>query len=258
MTVDIAAVIREGVRKTTARNGLQLLGVTYVLLAVYALFVPVQTEFDPAAEEPMAAEPVLGTSASVGGLVGLLTMILSLYVAVVAYRTFASDETERIPPEATSERAVAAVANLVVGGLVFMILVTIGSIFFLIPGLFLLVSLWFFGIAIAVEGDNFVAGMRRSWGLTRGSRLELFGLGVVVFVLVVAISAAFGIPEVAIGGVVGLLIGQLGAAIAVVFMYATTAVAYQQLRDDDPAPGPESDPSDDPSTEPLQTNDPVP
>ena len=229
MSLDVLDVLTDGIRRTFARNGLTIAAAVYVLSAVDLLFLPLETNPDAGAAGSPVASPIVGDSIWLGAAVGAAAILLLGYVSIVAYRTFVTDETERIPERAIRDRPLWAYLNVVIGAIVFVLLVLVGSVLFLIPGLFLLVSLWFFDVAVAVEGDDFVTAFERSWGLTRGNRLQLFGLGVVVVLATAAVTSAFEIPQSIVGGVSGALIAQVGPALTTVFTYATSAIAYRQL-----------------------------
>ncbi|MXV61053.1 hypothetical protein GS429_03060 [Natronorubrum sp. JWXQ-INN-674] len=224
MSFRVSDALTGGIERTLAKNGLVLAAAFYVLLAVQTLFTPsgVQTGMEP---EPIIDAPVIG------GLISVLTSLAGLYLLIVALRTFVTDETETIPDAALRNRPVWAFLNVFVGLIIFTLLVAIGFVFLIVPGLFLLVALWFFDVYVAVEDDDFVTAMKRSWSLTSGNRLGLFGLGVGVVLITIAISIPFTIAMVIVGGVLGVLISQIGTAIGGIFVYATTAVAFTQLRD---------------------------
>ncbi|PSQ08636.1 hypothetical protein BRC93_14835 [Halobacteriales archaeon QS_5_70_15] len=140
-----------------------------------------------------------------------------------------TDETETLPREHLTEDLLWPAANLLVGGVVFGIAVAIGFVLLVIPGLFLLVSLLFWEVFVAVEGDNFVEGFRHSWDLTGGRRLRLFALGVAVVLLALVVSVVFAIPGVVLPSVLGFPIEQVGSALVGVFVLATIAETYDRL-----------------------------
>lgn len=230
MSVQIFDVLTEAIDRTLARNGLVFVLAFYVLSAVQTLTVPAV----PGAE--IDVSPNIGGPV-VGGLTATLASLVALYVMIVALRTFVTDETETIPDAALREQPVWAFLNVIVGLVVFAILVSVGFVFLIVPGLFLLVTLWFFDVYVAVENDDFVTGLRRSWSLTSGNRFALFGLGVGVVLISIAITVPFSLVDAIIGGVAGLLFSQLGGAFVAVYIYATTAVAFTQLRGSQPPGG---------------------
>ena len=234
MPFRVLDALGEGVTLTLSRNGLMLVLASYVLSAVSVLFLPIRTDPTVRTGASLTRSPVIGDSVALGALVTLVTGILSLYVAVVAYRTFVSGETDRLPADAVSRRPLWALANVFLGYLVFGILVGIGIVLLIIPGLFLLVALWFFDVYVAVEDESFVDALGSSWALTSGNRLRLFFLGVLVVIFTAVLEGIFAIPAAVLGDVPGLLVRQLGTSVGTVLAYATTAAAYVQLRESNP------------------------
>ncbi|WP_132060951.1 hypothetical protein [Halorussus amylolyticus] len=242
MSIDTGRVVSEGYERTTARNGLLFVGIFYLISLLNGLFSPAPAQQsmlpDPIAGPgmgPVPAEgmqpyaPSLGLSPVVASLLSLLLAIGSIVVTLGALRTFVSEETEQVPRENFRHNLLWAGVNLVIGGIIFGIVVAIGFVFLIIPGLFLLVSLFFWEIYVAVEDENFIEGFQNSWGLTGGHRLRLFGLGVLVVFIAIVVSIGFGIPGIFLPDFLGFLIAELGSAFIGVFFLAATAQAYNQL-----------------------------
>jgi hypothetical protein len=246
MSVDIGAVIEEGGRRTIARNGLYFVAIVWVLSVLSGLFTNTVTRQimenvpGPGPGQaggpfgPSAVGPSLGISPSVAGLLSLVIGLLSLVVTAAAIRTFVTQETETIPGEFFTRNLLWMVLNLIVGGILFAIVVGIGLVLLVVPGLFLLVSLFFWNTYVIVEDENFVEGFSASWALTSGDRIALFLLGVVVAVVVIVIGVVFGVVSAVLPGIVGLVVSQLGSAFAGVFTAAATARAFVQLRAEEP------------------------
>lgn len=223
MAFEIIDAMSDGFERTLQRNGL-------VLVAVLAVLTVLSTLLAPTAMEPAAtAEPVVGVLGFVTGLLSFVFAIASVVTMIVALRTFASGETEHIPREFVRRNIGLTTLNAIVGGIVFAALVALGGVLFVIPGLFVLVSLYYWSVFVAVEDQNFVRGFRSSWSLTRGSRFRLFGLGVAVIGLLFVVTAAVSIPA-ALFGVVGALVAQAVGAGLTMYALATTVSAYDQLR----------------------------
>lgn len=214
-----------------------LMGVLFVLYALNGLLGAGLTRWNAGiAPGEVMADPTLLVPPVVGGLVSIVLAIAALVVTVGAIRTFVSDETERLPRELFTRRMAWVVANLVVGGIVFAVAVTLGFVALVVPGIFLLVALTFWSVYVAVEDASFLDSFRDSWTLTRGHRLGLFGLGVAVLIASAVVSAVFGLGVLA-GGVVEILFVQAGSAITAVFTIAVLAAAYRELRAEDDSDG---------------------
>ena len=110
-----------------------------------------------------------------------------------------------------------------------------GFIAFVIPEFFLLVNLYFWNVFVIVENQNFIEGFKRSWNLTQGNRLELFGLGVILVFAALIFGGVFtllgGLLEIALGTTTAKIFEQLPNAFISAFSVATLAQAYNQLRE---------------------------
>lgn len=236
MPVAIEAALRRGVSRTLARNGLLLAGVWFVVSGVNALvglgvsrWLMRQDGFPAGVPVPPGTvrEGLIAIPPAVGGLVSLLAGLATVVLTIGALRTFTTDETERLRGEHFTRNLIWPGLNFIVGAVVFGIVVGIGFALLVIPGLFLLVSLVFWTVYVAVEDENFIEALGDSWSLTRGHRLRLFLLGVAVVIINIIVSAVFGLG--AIGGAIGLIIAQVGTALTSVFGLATLAAAYDDL-----------------------------
>ena len=231
MSVHITAVLKEGARRTSKRNGLMLIGLVFVLSALSGLlgaglaryaanqqFVPVEA----GASALFALPPV------VAGLLSFVLAIASLVVSIAAIRVFVSDETEHLSREHFTRNMGWAALNVFVGAIVFGLIVGLGLVALVIPGIFLLVTLAFWTVHVAVEDQNFVQGFRSSWALTRGHRFSLLLLGVAVVLAALAVDIVFGLGAIA-GSTIGLVVAQAGSAIVTVYSTAVLAAAYTEL-----------------------------
>ena len=242
MSLQVLNTAERGIRRAVTRNGLVLMAVLFVIGLAGALLdlglegLVVFDPTDPAAIE--FAAPTLGAS-----LLSLALSVLGLVVVIGATRIFVSDETETLPREAFTRRMGWAWLNTFVGTIAFVILVAFGFVAFVVPGFFLLVALAFWTVFVAVQDENFVGAMRSSWGLTRGNRLNLFALGIVMFVVSFAVSFAFGVVGI-VGGPAALVLGQAASAITTVLGLAVLATAYTTLTavDEEPPEAPAADP----------------
>ncbi|MFC4989064.1 hypothetical protein [Saliphagus infecundisoli] len=235
MAFAILNTMSEGFERTVQRNGL-------VLVAVLAVLTVMNTLLASTAMEPAGtADPTVGVLGFVMGLLSFVVAIASVVTMIVALRVFASGETEHIPRAFVRRTIGLATLNVIVGGVVFAVIVTLGGVLLVIPGLFLLVSLYYWSVFVAVEDQNFVRAFRSSWSLTRGSRLRLFGLGVAVVGLLVVVTALVSIPAAPFG-IVGAIVTQTVGAALTMYALATTVSAYDQLRTLDQPDRPDTQP----------------
>lgn len=244
MTLEIGTAIRTGLNRLGKRNGLVLVALIFLVNAAGGLLGTSVTALAGRARlltqsgqvtDPGAIFAIgLGTGllTGVAGLLSFLLWIASVLLAIAAIRVLVSDETERLPATAFTHNAGWAFLNFVVGTVVFAAAVAAGLVLFVVPGVFLLVTLLFWAVFVTVEDQNFVAGFRNSWKLTKGSRLQLLALGIGVVLVSIVVGILFGIPSGLLGGTVGDLVAEFGTAVTTVFTTTVLAQAYNQLRAD--------------------------
>lgn len=234
MPLQIGAALKRGAVRFASRTG-AILTVAYA--ALYAVYQTGYNSLVNVVYTRMGVDAGIAVPVSLPPPVAAVVVAVSLlalsYLSVVAIRTFVTGDRDAIPREHYAEGVVWAVANLVVGGLVTMLLVTVGFALLFVPGVFLLVSLLFVPVYVAVEGDNFVTAMRRSWALARGDRLAVLGLVLVVVAIGLAVGAVFAVVTVAAALAGYQVVVPLVAAVVVspVTMYnlAAVAAAFEQL-----------------------------
>ncbi|WP_424001327.1 hypothetical protein ACOZ4I_16070 [Haloarcula salina] len=240
MALQISAALSEAAHRLLSRTGAILLGAFLVLMlgfqAMFNTMVAVVLT-DMGYEEVRTALPlVLDLPLAVAGAGITLGILLSAYLSIVAFRTFIAGARDSFPTGAFTRNIPLALVNLAVGGFVYSLLVFVGSLLLLIPGIFAYVVFIFMAPYIVEEDRNFVSALKASYRLTEGERLALFGL-----ILIVVAGAGL------VGGVIGFVGGLalspassqlLNVVIQVpvsLYVTAVMAVAFQQLRDDEGA-----------------------
>ncbi|GGJ15297.1 hypothetical protein GCM10008995_26400 [Halobellus salinus] len=172
----------------------------------------------------------------------LIVFVLLSYLTIVATRTFVAGKTTQLPTEFLQRQIPWVIANLIVGGIVFTLLLFIGSLLFVIPGLVAYLSLLFMTFFIAVDDDNFISAMTSSWHLTRGNWIRLFILLAIIIVPTAVGSAlvstasvmAFGANSAASQIATGLI--SLPVSILILGVLAETFVQLQE-RHHETSPG---------------------
>lgn len=161
------------------------------------------------------------------------------YLTVVALRTFVNGHTKSIPRDYLTRNIVYVLVNSVLGSIAFGLLVSIGTILFVIPGIIAYTAFLFMIVYITVEDENFIAALRDSWALTRGHWLRLFGLLLILLVVVGVFSGILSVvTRVAITAAAGqslgtLIFGVIALPVSLLIL-GILAEAYTQLRDTHP------------------------
>ena len=223
------------------RNG-AVLALVYVLLGViwqvafYSAFVTwlqgttVSTTDValPTVDVPLAASAIVA-------VVGLLALQVA---AIVSLRTFVGGHTRSIPSEYYTRNIGIVLVNSVIGSFVYGLLVLLGSLLLIIPGIIAYVAFLFTLVYIAIEDENFIAALRDSWTLTRGNWLPLFGLLLIIFVGLSLISTVLSVivsfvVSAAAGPATGTLVSGVITVPFSLLLLGILAEAFVQLRGDD-------------------------
>ncbi|HET7600497.1 MAG TPA: glycerophosphoryl diester phosphodiesterase membrane domain-containing protein [Gemmatimonadales bacterium] len=122
-------------------------------------------------------------------------------------------------------RATPYLGRLILASFAFGLIVALGTILLVVPGIIAACGLALTWPAIVLEGLSWDAGLRRSWELTRGHRGTIFLLMVVLMLLLI-------LPMIAVGALVGFMAGLVarGGMLAGAAALATaTVVGLVQL-----------------------------
>ncbi len=236
MSLNIGDALSAGAEKLTTTGGIQL-GVVYVLLQLLTVLGTNSAVASIAASAGTSgtATTTLSLPIGVAGGAALATLggILNVAFTIVALRALDHDAAElgSIPGGVTDDMLktwVFLVVALIVQG----IAVGIGFVALFIPGLFLLVSLIFTQVYVAVEGEGPFEALSSSWSLAKGNRFPLFGLGIVIFVISLLASLPTGIVTV-FSPVAGTVLTYVVSGFVSIFSLAVMIDAYQQLESEE-------------------------
>jgi hypothetical protein len=249
MSLDIPAVLEDGLSRLPTRVA-AILFAAYLAIGLVStvtaqtLGLAVTDALQASLPSDAAAQTTPGTPGMGGDVLALdvglpvavtlflVQIVLAQVIGVVGIRTFVSDARSSFPSGLASNLAW-VVLNALVAGFVVNVLIGIGTILLVIPGIYLAVALYFVQFEVIVEEKNAVEALRTGWELTKGERLGVFLLLLLVF----AIGLASAVPSIVLGFVgaptlltvlVSVVLGAVGGLIGVVL----GARAYVQLKPD--------------------------
>ena len=187
MSLQIRTSLTGGLGRCLNRNGL-LLALAYVLVgAVWQvlLYSAVVTAVgQSAAPSGASALPTVDLPLVVSAGGAVVSLVLLQYLTIVTIRTFVGGHTRTIPAEFYTRNIPYVLVNSIIGSLALGLVIFVGSILFVVPGIIAYVAFIFTLLYIAAEDQSFIAAFRSSWNVTRGNWLRLFGLLVVVLVAI--------------------------------------------------------------------------
>lgn len=181
----------------------------------------------------VAANPLMVGVILVGNLLGIIPfiggMLSTLGLGIAVDMTFDTIEDAHSHQTAFAARAV----YLVVGSLVAGVVVIIGLILLVLPGIYAMVRYTVFPAAVMVDGKGPLEGLRESWARTEGHGWTVFGYVLVFTVpgaalLVGLYVALFGVqsptevnllPLQLVAAVIGAPLGALNAGGIAVMYY---------------------------------------
>jgi uncharacterized membrane protein len=196
----------------------------------FVAFVPVivlQKATASVERDPSQALTMVGVSLAMLVLMLVLNMLSS---AVILHGAF--QDMRNRPVSLAESLQVGLRRFLPLMGLAFLValLMVIGLIFLIIPGLFLY-TIWFVSVAACVvERTGAWASMRRSRELTKGHRWKVFGI-VLLLILLSLVNPLLQLVLTAAAGETLALIGTaIWTAIGSAFSSVIIAVTYYELR----------------------------
>jgi hypothetical protein len=246
MSLDIPAALEDGLSRIPTRVAAILFAAYLAVGAIstvaaqtlsLAVVDALQTTVPAGATAPTM--PGMGDGAlaldvglPVAAALFLIQVVLAQVVGVVGTRTFVSDARASFPTGLTRHLPW-VVLNALVAGFVVNVLIGLGAIFLVVPGIYLAVAFYFVQFEVIIEEENALDALRTGWELTKGDRLAVFLLLLVVF----AIGLASAVPSVVLGLVgaptpLTVAVSLVAGAVAGLLSVAIGARAYVQLKPD--------------------------
>lgn len=237
MALHLSRAVSDGLRRTlTKTGGLLFIGFLIVQLGTQATINTAVASLLPA-DSGTQLGPSAGLVLPVSGTVAFALFCVLLVCSAAFFAVIARaivqplDEISTMPADATRRLGRTTFAMLV-GGTVVSVLVFVGTLFLIVPGLFLATSFLFILFTIAAEDRGVIGGLKRSWALAGGSRLRLLALVVMATVfggVVGGLAPLFSLLGLSVAGEV------MTAVVTAGFMapyYGILAASYLQLRGD--------------------------
>lgn len=237
MSLDVVDTLKGGLEDTFSSRGLKFIGIAYLINLIssvsnQSLFSQLGLYEGIGSAYKMNSLTIEGPIPVWAGL-SLIGSLAGLWLTIGVLRNFVDVKSEEIDTKLFTENLGMPFLNLFVGGIIFSLVLGLGFLLFVIPGIFILVSLIFWTVYVAVEDENFIDGMKSSWNLAKGNRIDLLLVGAGTIVVGLAASIIAGVPGALVGNLnnqIGALIQIVANAFGTVFTLATLACAYRKLK----------------------------
>lgn len=185
-------------------------------------------------EDALSGDPA---AYSAGDVVFMIISFVLTYILIGAlvYGTVQHLGGQRPTLGSIISRGLATVVPVIVIALLLSIVIGIGFVLLIVPGIFLIVVYSVVVPAAVVERPGIIGSFKRSWELTKGYRWPVLGILLVLVVILFILSFVVG----AVGGVVAfstndftllIVINYIVSALSGALMSVAVAVTYHDLR----------------------------
>ena len=239
MALRLGRTFSDGIRRVFTRTGgalfAALLGIQFLLQT--SINTAVLGSIPPEASGEVAE--MLGLALPVSGTVGTLLAVIAFalnfvfFVGLSRALTRPMAELSTVPATLFTRRLGRATLSMAVGGVVVGLLVFVGIVLLVLPGIFLAVCFLFFIFAVGVEDRGVDGALRRSWDLSRGNRLKLAVIVIFAGVIGGVVGTAGALFDLAGAPIVAELLTSTPSSLLFVVLYGSMAAAYLQLTADE-------------------------
>jgi hypothetical protein len=232
--LDFSAAWEDVVAMLKANLGLVLpiVGVFIILPAIVMSIMVPEPVFVPGGDQQAIYAQLIDYLSRLGPWL-IISSILAMLGSLAIYHLILGGKNPTVG-EAIS-LALGSFLTALLAGLISGVAVTLGMIALIIPGIYLAIKFSLAAPAIVAENiKNPIEALSRSWALTKGNSLRIFG-----FILIIAIVGfvAAGILSTIIGGILGYILpvlasivsSVLNGIVSVLLMFVYIAV-YRQLK----------------------------
>ncbi|MDL0135625.1 hypothetical protein PNP85_04155 [Halobacterium salinarum] len=232
----ITDALTYGFDRLTTRGGL-ILVVGYALLQILTQ-VSIQSLMARAFAGALPSEQLarsyplaLDLPVSVTAILTVLMMIVGTTLTILAMRAM-YEHMESFPTAEHTRRLPRTIIVALVVSVIVAVSIFVGSLFLLLPGIFLAVCLVFAQVAVVIEDAGVIESLKRSWGLTKGHRIRLFALGFIISIVAGFVGGFFGVLSLIVP-VAGTFLSAILLSIVSLYSLGVLVGAYKQLTTND-------------------------
>jgi len=118
--------------------------------------------------------------------------LVSLFLTGTIIRMVYDATRKRLSLKRAMKFVASKYLTILAATVLFSIIIGLGFLALIIPGIYLAVRLFFYDYSILVDGEDTFSSLRKSWKIMKGRWWDLFGLLIVVAIPIVVISFLLG------------------------------------------------------------------
>ena len=225
MKIQVSQSIGEGL-KVVVRNPIILapIIINAVLACVFNYFYIYAPKLAcaPEAEMPFPAPPELPVWSFL--ILFAVSMFLTLVIAKMVYDAVKS----KVSLSEAVSLSVRKFAFVLIAGMLWALIVGIGSIALIIPGVFLFTKFIFYSYAILLDNEKIINSFKKSWQITEGNWWKAFGL-YLIFIIPMMTLSAIAMEVAAMETIQAALVIDFIAMVLGGWMISAFTIAYIQL-----------------------------
>lgn len=170
------------------------------------------------------------------GFASVMNLLVSLVFEPLATAAIIVVASERymgrdVTPGEALGRVWGRIRTVVGTAIVYNIIVFVGFVLLIIPGLYFATRFFAMMPAVIIEGYDSSTSQKRSTQLTEGSRMRIFGLFVVSYLIfVILLVMATALAGLVVGAVAGVVLARVAMAAIYPFIGIVTTLLYYDLR----------------------------
>lgn len=163
-------------------------------------------------------------------LILLEALLAQVLTAAVVYGTVQDLSGRGVSLGEIVGHGFATVLPVIVVAILFTIMIGLGSMLLIVPGLIVMTVFWVVIPVTVLEQPGILAAFGRSAELTKGCRWKIFGLVLIMIVLMIVLLMVAGLMLAVLGGM-ALIVGTwFMSALVAAFGAVIVAVGYHDLR----------------------------
>ncbi len=168
----------------------------------------------------------LFSSAIVGSLISLASIILYIFLLLSALRSF-------LGKKKLLRHLFLPSLNLVIGGIIASIAVAFGFALLILPGIYLALVLYLWYPFVVDRNVSFIEGFKKSWEATKGIKMKLLGVTALASLASIAINISITIISTLVGfigsSIITSLVNALGQNLTILVALAVPIEVYKQV-----------------------------